>query len=896
MLIVGKMRFKVLFILSLLAIYLSISGLDKVEGASDSFVDGIQEYYIVKEVIEVTSDWQDIKWIQGPQVIDMRYSVVEGADAVKNLDVTGLTVWITQKSLDTVKVVLEVEALVIKGNETAQVVIEKGAIGSANVELTVYDASTGSFSDVTEFSSNSMFQDFELDIASLYTEPAGNLMMGETLKDLKGKVLSFYYPWYASPHGPSSLWHHWTNVTDDSIFDSAHYPLHGSYDSNDENVIRSHMAIAKQAGIDAFIVSWWGIESFEEKPVDRILRLAEQMELNITFYYESVRDLTKDEIVDELTYLVESYSDHPAFLKVSGKPVIFVYAVSAYSRDPGFWLDVRSLVEENVGSIVLIGDTADEEYLHVFDGFHVYIHLGEDVAGFYQSCVNRFEVGISTMDTDELFTAAYSGDDIDMMVKPFFLTVTPGFDTSSWGQLVPNVARLDGETYAGYWEVVEEIGPHSVLITSWNEWHEGTELEPSREHGFDYINMTKGYIEEYKETSVPEPDTAFSAVIGPFRQNADLTGVGKIIISTEGVPALYVNVSVKGETGVTNLDLEGDFSTYMKRMKENYVSIIIPSVPPNVDQAVEVIFEAEFLNPTFTVSVTAFDPIGKTYELSRGEVNSVVTLPRLSIDSDYGSVTGGGSYVQGSTVSFSVSPTTVLGSSGVRHVFISWDSNSPGGYTGSENPAEAVIYNDIVEVALWKTQYYLTVIGDIGGSVTSSGWFDAGSEVTISATPNSGFTFSSWISSDLGAYSGVNSIYTVTLNGPITERPVFLDVADPIADAGLDRTCFAGETIAFNAMESSDNVGIVYYEWDFGDGVTEAFLGATHVYDEPGTYTVTLTVKDRVGNDAKDTVLITVKERREPFLEKWGFPMWIIYAIGFAILMNIVLILLVKYS
>ena len=171
------MRFKVLFFLSLLAIYLSISGLDKVEGASDSFVEGIQEFYIVKEVIEVTSDWQDIKWIQGPQVIDMRYSVVEGAEAVKNLEVTGLTVWITQKSLDTVKVVLEVEALVLKGNETAQVVIEKGAIGSANVELTVYDVFVGSFSDVTEFSTNSMFQDFELDIESLYTEPAGTFLL-----------------------------------------------------------------------------------------------------------------------------------------------------------------------------------------------------------------------------------------------------------------------------------------------------------------------------------------------------------------------------------------------------------------------------------------------------------------------------------------------------------------------------------------------------------------------------------------------------------------------------------------------------------------------------------------------------------------------------------------------
>jgi hypothetical protein len=750
---------------------------------------------------------------------------------------------------------------------------------------------------VTDLYTNQMSQNFTFDFGSIYEKPSGELVLNETLKELNGMVLAFYYPWYTSPHGPSNQWNHWVNVTEDSIFDFAHYPLHGTYDSNDVNVIRSHIAIAKQAGIDVFIVSWWGIGSYEEKPIGEILTLAEQMDLKITFYYESVRELTKDEIVDELTYLFESYSDHSAILKVSGKPVVFVYAVPAYGRDPEFWLDVRNLVEENVGPVVLIGDTNNEEYLHVFDGFHVYIHLGEDVAGFYQGCIDRFEIGVSTMDNDDLFNAAYSSEDIDMEVKPFLLTVTPGFDATSWGRFEPYLDRLGGETYAGYWDAVEEIGPHSVLITSWNEWHEGTEIEPSREHSFDYINMTKGFIEEYKKTSVPEPDTDFSAVLGSFRQNANLTGVGEIIISTEGVPALYVNVSVMGETGVTNLDLEGDFSTYMKKVKESYASIIIPSIPSNIVQEVEVIFEAEFLNPNFTVTVTALDPIGKTYELVRSEVYSVMrTLSKLSITSDYGFVTGESLYVQGSKASFSISPTTVSDSSGVRHVFISWESSSPGGYTGSGNPAEVVIDNDIAEVALWKTQYYLTVIGDIGGSVSSSGWFDAGSEVTISATPDSGFMFSSWIGSNLGSYSGSNNSFKVALNGPITERPVFLDIADPIANAGMDRTCIVGETIVFSAMFSTDNVGIVTYEWDFGDGITEAFLGATHVYNEPGTYTVTLTVKDGVGNDAKDTVLITVEDITEPFMKKWGFPIWILYALGFALLMIILFILMVKYS
>ncbi len=618
-----KMRFKVLVFLGLLTICLSIPRLAMVMGASGSFVEGVQELYIVKEVIEMTSDWQDIIWTQGPKVFATRHRILEGADAVKELGVTGLTLWVTQKSLDTVRVVVEVEALVLKGDETAQVVIQKGAIGFAYVEVTVYDASAGSFSEVAKFSTRGMLQDFEFDIASIYIKSSGTLVLEETLKDLKGKVLSFYYPWYASPHGSSGRWAHWTGVTEDSLFDAAHYPLHGAYDSNDENVIRSHIAIAKQAGIDAFIVSWWGIRSYEEKPVDEILELAEQMDLNITFYYESVRDLTKNEIVNELTYLFESFSDHPAFLRASGKPVVFVYAVPAYGRGPEFWLDVRGLVEENVGSVVLIGDTSDTEYLHVFDGFHTYIYLDEDFPGFFRGCVDRLEVGVSAMETDELFLAAYSGEEIDMKVKPFLLTVTPGFDTTSQGQLEPYVDRLDGETYEGYWDVVEEIDPHSVLITSWNEWHEGTEMEPSREHGFDYINMTRRFIEEYKESSVPEPLVAFSAAAEPFRQSGDLMGTGEILISVEGAPALYVNMSVRGEAGVTNLDLEGDFYTYVKKLKDNYASIIIPSVSTSFDQVVDVAFDAEFPNPVFTVTVTALDPLGRTYDLYKGNVSSV---------------------------------------------------------------------------------------------------------------------------------------------------------------------------------------------------------------------------------------------------------------------------------
>jgi len=617
-------RAKFLVFVSLLVLILLAILVRPVEGASDSFVGGRHEFYIVKEVIEVTSDWQDIIWIQGPTVYAIRHQIVEGADAVENLVVTGLTVWVTQKSLETVKVVLEIEALVLKGDETVKVRIEKGAIGYANVELMVYDVSVGSFSKVTEFSTDRMYREFEFDITSLYEKPAGELVLEETLKELKGKVLSFYYPWYTSPHGPSGRWVGWEQVTEYSIHNSANYPLHGAYDSNDENVIRSHMAIAKQAGIDGFIVSWWGIRSYEEKPVDKILELAEQMDLNITFYYESVRDLTKDDIVRELTYLFESYAGHPAFLRVSGKHVVFVYAVPVYDREQEFWLDVRNRVEENVGPVVLIGDTDLEEYLHVFDGFHRYIYLEEDMPDFYRDCVDKLEVGVSSMEIDDLFSAVYSDEEIEMRVKPFLLTVTPGFDTTSWGEYEPYIDRLDGETYTKYWNMVREIEPHSVLITSWNEWGEGTEIEPSREYGFKYISITRSFIEEYKGTLVPEPEVAYSAAVESFKQHGNLTGVGEILINVEGPPAVYVNVSIRGGAGVTSLDFDVDYYTYVKRQRDEYASIIIPSIPSHEELDVRVIYKADVFKPLFNISVTAFDPSGRFYELYKGKLRPVV--------------------------------------------------------------------------------------------------------------------------------------------------------------------------------------------------------------------------------------------------------------------------------
>jgi len=98
-----------------------------------------------------------------------------------------------------------------------------------------------------------------------------------------------------------------------------------------------------------------------------------------------------------------------------------------------------------------------------------------------------------------------------------------------------------------------------------------------------------------------------------------------------------------------------------------------------------------------------------------------------------------------------------------------------------------------------------------------------------------------------------------------------LESAEPIADAGVNQTANAGAIVAFDARASSDDVGIISYQWDFGDGTAGTGATTNHTYTSPGKYTVTLTVKNSIDKIDTDQVTITVVPEE--------FPMWIISTI-----------------
>jgi hypothetical protein len=303
------------------------------------------------------------------------------------------------------------------------------------------------------------------------------------------QVLAFYYPWYGNPQ-ISGRWVHWSDVddVDQTIGNVTHYPVLGAYDSHDPDLVAAHVNQACQIGITGFIVSWWGQGTFEDRAVSLLLDSALQCGLQITIYFETVPGSIRDNALADVLYLLQNYGSHPAWLRVGDQPVIFVYsrAISQIGLDGWQWV-IDQTNQQYSGGALFIGDRISSAAAQVFDGIHTYNPTGQTAhktsGEIRQWAQSTFPNWIAT-----------AGDRISCV------TIIPGYDDSKLGRPEPRpiTDRWDGETYRVLWEEAIAADPNWIVITSWNEWHEGSEIEPSIENGQRELDTTAEFALRFR--------------------------------------------------------------------------------------------------------------------------------------------------------------------------------------------------------------------------------------------------------------------------------------------------------------------------------------------------------------------------------------------------------------
>jgi glycoprotein endo-alpha-1,2-mannosidase len=300
------------------------------------------------------------------------------------------------------------------------------------------------------------------------------------------EILAFYYGWYGNPQ-ISGQWRHWKNV--DPVSARAEnvtdFPAYGTYDSHDPAVVDRQVEAARGAGITGFIASWWGSDSFEDRGMPLLLASAGKHKLSVSAYYEKIagEDAASriKAAVDDINYLLTHFGSDTAWLKAGGKPVLFVYGRALHELSPADWQEVIADVRrDNPGGVVLIADSQDRAFVSTFDGASTY-----NITGQTQYKPPQGIRAWAHAAYPKMVAAAGSG-------KISTVTIIPGYDDRNLWRLPPRPVtdRWGGETYRALWQEAITAAPDYVLITSWNEWHEGSELEASLEYGSRILDST----------------------------------------------------------------------------------------------------------------------------------------------------------------------------------------------------------------------------------------------------------------------------------------------------------------------------------------------------------------------------------------------------------------------
>ncbi len=310
-------------------------------------------------------------------------------------------------------------------------------------------------------------------------------------------VGAHYYPWYFPKK--------WTL---EPVCDT---PQLGYYDSGDRAVARRHVQWAKKADLDFFMVSWINEAGKEDQNFKQVLLPEiDAQGLRFAFHYETALALNfiagkqkldfdqkqadgsraGDRFVAQFDYLADTYFKRRNHLTFNGKVVVQIYLVREMLHAGPYLRQVRDRLRKRGIELYLIADVVFWEQPDSYDWALLKEHFQAITA------YNMYYREQLLDNTRAQFKAC-----AEMARKnglAFIPNAMPGYDdTRLRGRDRETLDRKGGAFYRSYWEIASPfvtVDQPFVVITTFNEWHEGTELEPSVEYGDFYLTLTSQLI------------------------------------------------------------------------------------------------------------------------------------------------------------------------------------------------------------------------------------------------------------------------------------------------------------------------------------------------------------------------------------------------------------------
>jgi len=310
-------------------------------------------------------------------------------------------------------------------------------------------------------------------------EPSGpeDLTPQDVQKTNGMNVYAHYMPWFVEPK-TTGAWNHWTMsanaLKDDMSNLASHYrPLTGPYASDDSAVLDYQCLLMKYSGIDGVMVDWYGsmkgVNDYEanDRHTKALLKAVEKAGLRFAVVYE---DATLSNVADDkkvtqarqdLLYLQGNYFNSSSYTKVGGKPLFLCFGPQ----------QIKSAAD---WTFIFQGQSQKPLFV-ALNGCAAYANDAQN-----NNCAGEYLWVNPAPD----YSVAKSFDMYIAGAMPGFWDVYKQFGQ---GEGYTTYDRENGALFRRQLNAAKSAGLDWLQISTWNDYGEGTTIEPTEEYGYQCL-------------------------------------------------------------------------------------------------------------------------------------------------------------------------------------------------------------------------------------------------------------------------------------------------------------------------------------------------------------------------------------------------------------------------
>lgn len=315
-------------------------------------------------------------------------------------------------------------------------------------------------------------------------------------KSNKMKVFAHYMPWFETPATNGGKWgQHWTmancnpNIIDSNgkrQIASHYYPLTGPYASSDSTILDYQCLLMKYSGIDGVMIDWYGTQNKydyasnktnTEAIVKSIIKAG--MQFAIVYEDNTLKDMDNkvSQARQDMQYLSTTFFKSDNYVKISGKPLLMIFGPQQIDS-PKDWNSVFSILSTKPEFIVLNGHSskANDDTYKNSEGEFLWVNAKPDY-----SSANKYNMYIAG--------------------------AMPGFydyyKLGGWGNGYTTYDAENGALFDRQLAAARNANMEWLQISTWNDYGEGTIIEPTQEFGYIYLTSLQAFTGvSYQQTNL----------------------------------------------------------------------------------------------------------------------------------------------------------------------------------------------------------------------------------------------------------------------------------------------------------------------------------------------------------------------------------------------------------